>query len=131
MDYPLRLAEQLKPHLRALRKSRGLTQEQLGALVGVKQARIAEIEDQPGAVSLDQLVKILAALGATLHLQAVEAYAAPATAAPPKAAEPDARKPWGGKAPTVLTGPRIQAGTSKKATPARVGVVIRANKGSW
>ena len=44
MHYPLRIPEQLKPHLRALRKSCGLTQAQLGALVGVKQARIAEIE---------------------------------------------------------------------------------------
>jgi HTH-type transcriptional regulator/antitoxin HipB len=65
MNYPLRIPEQLKPHLRALRKSRGLTQAQLGALVGVKQARIAEIEANPGAVSLDQLVKVLGALGAT------------------------------------------------------------------
>src|SRR5882757_2648880 len=73
MSFPLRLPDQLKQHLRALRKSRGLTQAQLGALVGVKQARIAEIEANPGAVSLDQLAKILAALGGTLHLHTVEA----------------------------------------------------------
>src|SRR5687767_10209938 len=76
MNYPLRIPEQLRPHLRALRNSRGLTQAQLGALVGVKQARIAEIEANPGAVSLDQLVKVLAALGATLQLHAVETAAA-------------------------------------------------------
>ena len=44
MSFPLRLPDQLKQHLRALRKERGLTQAQLGALVGVKQARIAGIE---------------------------------------------------------------------------------------
>ena len=68
MSFPLRIPDQLKQHLRALRKSCGLTQAQLGALVGVRQARIAEIEAKPGAVSLDQLTKVLAALGSTLHL---------------------------------------------------------------
>ena len=63
MSFPLRIPGQLKQHLRALRKNRGLTQGQLGALVGVRQARIAEIEANPGAVSLDQLTKVLAALG--------------------------------------------------------------------
>ena len=68
MSFPLRIPDQLRQHLRELRKSRGLTQAQLGALVGVKQARLAEIEAHPGAVSLDQLSKVLAALGGTLHL---------------------------------------------------------------
>jgi HTH-type transcriptional regulator / antitoxin HipB len=119
MSFPLRLPDQLKPHLRALRKSRGLTQAQLGALVGVEQARIAEIEAQPGAVSLDQLTKILAALGATLHLHSAEAavpqdsqIAAPAPAAPPKAPAIVARKAPAKPAP-------------------RTGVVIRPKKGSW
>ena len=70
MSYPIRIPDQLRQHLRALRQSHGLTQAQLGALVGVKQARIAEIEAAPGAVSLDQLTRILAALGGTLHLYA-------------------------------------------------------------
>jgi len=68
MSYPIRLTEQLKPHLKALRKARGLTQSQLGELIGVKQARMAEIEAHPGTVSLEQLVKLLSALGGTLHL---------------------------------------------------------------
>ena len=33
---------------------------------------IAEIEANPGAVSLDQLTKVLAALGGTLHLHSAE-----------------------------------------------------------
>jgi len=68
MSYPIRLTEQLRPQLRALRKVRGLTQTQAGELIGVKQARMAEIEAHPGTVSLEQLVKLLSALGATLHL---------------------------------------------------------------
>ena len=130
MNYPLRIPDQLKPHLRALRKSHGLTQAQLGALVGVKQARIAEIEANPGAVSLDQLAKVLAALGATLHLHAVDARA-PAdqqapntpsrrTASTPKAASPGAPKPRAAKQRTA----------PKPAVP-RAGVVIRAKKGTW
>jgi HTH-type transcriptional regulator/antitoxin HipB len=69
MDYPLRFVDQLRPHLKALRKKRGLTQKQAGALVGVSQARIAEIEANPGAVSFEQLMTLLSALGASLSLQ--------------------------------------------------------------
>lgn len=73
MNYAIRLSSQLSQHLRALRKIRGLTQAQLGALVGVKQARIGEIEADPGVVSLDQLTRILAALGGTLNLHVTDA----------------------------------------------------------
>ena len=69
MDYSLRLADQLQAHLRALRKQRGLTQAQLGQRLGIGQARVAEIEARPGSISVDQLVKLLSALGATLVLR--------------------------------------------------------------
>lgn len=69
MDYPLRLAGQLREHLRALRKRNGLTQAQLGQRLGLGQVRIAEIEAHPGLVSVEQLVRILSALGATMVLR--------------------------------------------------------------
>lgn len=69
MDYSLHFVDQLRPHLRALRKKRGLTQGQVGALVGVSQARIAEIEANPGAVSFEQLMKLLSVLGASFALR--------------------------------------------------------------
>lgn len=69
MDYPLRFVDQLRLHLKALRKQRGLTQAQAGALVGVSQARIAEIEANPGAVSFEQLMKLVSALGASFSLR--------------------------------------------------------------
>jgi HTH-type transcriptional regulator / antitoxin HipB len=141
MSYPLRIPEQLKPHLRALRKSRGVTQADLGALVGVKQARIAEIEANPGAVSLDQLVKVLAALGATLQLHAVEtddaadlrapaktSSRAAAAAATTKAAGAGVRSPPAGK--PALEPARKQSKPSKAAAP-RAAVVIPAKKGVW
>jgi HTH-type transcriptional regulator/antitoxin HipB len=102
MSFPLRLPGQLKQHLRALRKSRGLTQAQLGALVGVKQARIAEIEANPGAVSLDQLTKVLAALGGTLHLHSAD----------------------------VAVPQEPEVAVRRKSAP-RTGVVIRPKKGAW
>ena len=59
MDYPLKTAEQLRQQLRSLRKKRGLTQARLGLLIGVTQARVVEIEANPGSVGLQQARKIL------------------------------------------------------------------------
>ena len=69
MDFPLSLSTQLKQHLRSLRKTRGLTQAGLAQLLGVGQSRVADIEADPGTVSLDQLLKVLAALDAELVLR--------------------------------------------------------------
>lgn len=90
---PLRLADQLRAHLRALRKLRGLTQAQLGQRLGLSQVRIAEIEAKPGVVSVDQLLKILSALGATLVLQD-QADAAAAEPAPARGAKPTKKGSW-------------------------------------
>ena len=40
MDFPLHFSDQLREHLRALRKARGLTQADLGRLLGVGQVDI-------------------------------------------------------------------------------------------
>ena len=69
MDYPLKMADQLRPQLQALRKKRRLTQAQLGEVMGVTQARIVEIEANPGVVSLQQIMQILNALGTTLVIR--------------------------------------------------------------
>lgn len=62
MDYPIHFAEQLSQHLKAFRKTRGLTQAQLAMHLGLTQSRIADIETNPGKVSLENLLKVLAAL---------------------------------------------------------------------
>lgn len=79
MDYAIHLPTQLREHLRALRKERGLTQAALGRLLGVGQARVAEIENNPGVVSIDQLMRVLSALQTSLVLrdEAVQAERAP------------------------------------------------------
>lgn len=69
MNFPVYFTSQLREHLRALRKARGLTQAALGQLLGVGQARIAEIENNPGVVSVDQLMKVLSALSVSMVLR--------------------------------------------------------------
>lgn len=68
MDHTIVLPEQLKTHLRSLRKARGVTQAQLGAVLGVGQARVAEIESDPTAIRVDQLLKILSFLRVQVKL---------------------------------------------------------------
>jgi HTH-type transcriptional regulator / antitoxin HipB len=69
MDYLLKTAEQLRHQLRSLRKKRHLTQTSLGVLIGVTQARVVEIEANPGSVSLQQIMQVLNALGAGLVIR--------------------------------------------------------------
>jgi HTH-type transcriptional regulator / antitoxin HipB len=73
MDYPLKTAAQVRQQLRSLRKERGLTQAGLGTLIGVTQARVVEIEANPGSVSLQQIMQVLGALGAGLVIRNAQA----------------------------------------------------------
>lgn len=73
MDYLISFAEQLTPHLRALRQAKGLTQAQLGAQLGLSQARIADIEKNPGVVGIEQILRILGALGVQLAIRSPSA----------------------------------------------------------
>lgn len=68
MDYPVLTPAQLSAHLRSLRKARGLTQAELGARLGVNQARVGKIERNPEQVSIEQLMRLLAILGARIVL---------------------------------------------------------------
>ena len=65
----LQTPAQLSAHLRSLRKARGLTQAQVGALIGLDQTRIAKIERDPTLVSLGQLMKLLSALRVRVLLE--------------------------------------------------------------
>ena len=73
--FPVQTSAQLAVHIKSLRKARGLTQTALGERVGVKQVRIADIEKNPGAVSLDQLLQVLHALNARVLLADTHHYA--------------------------------------------------------
>ena len=142
MSFALRIPGQLKQHLRALRKSRGLTQGQLGSLVGVRQARIAEIEANPGAVSLDQLTKVLAALGGTLHLHSAEGAGTESRVVPdvgtkapqaaPMSVAKRAPKPATKAVGQVVGAPTGRRSPTRAAKPApATSIVIRPKKGTW
>lgn len=60
---------QLTSHLRSFRKARGLTQVQLGQLVGLDQTRVAKIERDPSRVSVGQLLQLLAVLNVRVLLE--------------------------------------------------------------
>ena len=83
-DYPIQSPGQLASHLRALRKVRGLSQAQLGALLGVGQTRVARIERDPTAVSVAQFLDVLNALAVQMVLHP--------TGEPPTAEQPPARR---------------------------------------
>lgn len=69
MDYPVLLTNQLPQLLKSLRKARGLTQTELARRLGVGQSRVADIEREPGSVSVEQLMQLLSILGARLMIQ--------------------------------------------------------------
>lgn len=69
MDYPLLTPKQLAVYLRSLRRSKRLTQSALGSKLGLSQRRIATIEHNPEAVSIGQLMRILALLDGRLILR--------------------------------------------------------------
>lgn len=88
MSIQLQSSGQLSLQLKSLRKAHKLTQAQLGARIGVKQTRIADIEKDPGAISVDQLLQLLHALDARLVL-------APPTTTEAKAVKRAAAAPAG------------------------------------
>jgi HTH-type transcriptional regulator/antitoxin HipB len=101
MDYPIQSPGQLSAHLRSLRKLRGLNQVQLGAVLGVGQTRIARIERDPTAVSVEQFLALLGALGVQMVLRTNGSGAvadAPADASGAASARPalTRRRPLGG-----------------------------------
>lgn len=81
MDYPVQLSSQLQQLLKSLRKSRDMTQAELAQRLGVVQSRVADIERDPGAVSVEQLLQVLAMLGAQMVVRenAADLVSTPAT----------------------------------------------------
>ena len=89
MDFPIQSPGQLSAHLRSLRKARGLNQVQLGAALGVGQTRIARIERDPTAVSVEQFLALLGALGVQMVLRSSGPARAADALAPASDANPN------------------------------------------
>ena len=69
MNFPLDTPSQAKAVLRTLRQSQGLSQAEVGHLLGVSQKRIARIEAAPEKTSFDQLAKLIALLGGRIVVE--------------------------------------------------------------
>ena len=78
----LQTPTQLASHLRSLRKSRDLTQSELGKLIGLDQTRIAKIERDPRTISVALLLQVLAAMRVKILLQPDVGPEKPAPAKP-------------------------------------------------
>lgn len=95
MDYVIHAPHQLSIHLRSLRKARGLSQTALGQALGVGQTRVARIEGNPTAISVEQLIEVLGALGVQLVLRDVGAQRPMAPASIASLAEAKQRRKGG------------------------------------
>lgn len=69
MKQSIRTNQQLGQLLVGRRKALGLSQQELGAKVGISQKRQSGLELQPGRVTVDRLLGLLAALGLELVVQ--------------------------------------------------------------
>ncbi|WP_353268233.1 helix-turn-helix domain-containing protein [Gemmatimonas sp.] len=67
-DYPIGSGDQLRAYLKALRKTRGMTQQDLADRLGVTRPRVWKIEQSPGDVTLANLLAVLTALGVELSI---------------------------------------------------------------
>ncbi len=69
MKQSIRTNQQLGQLLVGRRKTLSLSQQELGAKVGISQKRQSGLELQPGRVTVDRLLGLLAALGLELVIQ--------------------------------------------------------------
>jgi HTH-type transcriptional regulator/antitoxin HipB len=66
--FPVTTSLQLATHLKALRTTKGLSQQEVGQLLGVSQKRIAQIEAKPERTSFYQLSRLLSILGGRIEI---------------------------------------------------------------
>jgi HTH-type transcriptional regulator/antitoxin HipB len=67
-----------------MRKSRSLSQLQLGQLLGVNQKRAAKIERNPGVTSFDQIARLIASLGGRIVIEMMDEITSSAPVAKPR-----------------------------------------------
>ena len=71
MEFPVRFSEQLTPILRGVRKKKKLSQDAVGATIGLKQEAISTLELTPGVASVDRFLLVLSALGLELIVREI------------------------------------------------------------
>ena len=70
MQFVITSSAQLSAHIKSLRKAKGWTQTVLGNRLGIGQARVAQIEKDPGAIGVATMLRILQLLDSRLLLEA-------------------------------------------------------------
>lgn len=65
-EYELRM-EVLGKMIKAARKERHLTQEQLGKLIGVKKSQISKLESSANSATIDTILRVFKALKADIN----------------------------------------------------------------
>jgi len=68
VNYLISTPLNLSHALRDVRKSRGLSQESAGKLVGLLPKTISALENHPDSATIDSLFKLLSALELELHI---------------------------------------------------------------
>jgi HTH-type transcriptional regulator / antitoxin HipB len=91
MDYAIQTPAQLSAHLRSLREARGMSQAELGRMLGVNQPRI---ESDPGAISVDQFMRLLSVLGVQLVLSPLHQRELKAAEPPPSYGQTPGEGDW-------------------------------------
>lgn len=67
-EYEYELNMELLSHMiKAARKERNLTQEELGNLIGVQKAQISKLENSANSATIDTIIKVFKALRADIH----------------------------------------------------------------
>lgn len=77
--FPITTAQQLTAYVRALRKSHGKTQADVGRMLGVSAMRVATIEKDVGRLSTKSLIALLQLFGARLELETEHDVTPPTT----------------------------------------------------
>lgn len=67
-EYELRM-DLLGQMIKATRKERKLTQEQLGEIIGVQKAQISKLESSANSATIDTIIKVFQALKADISFQ--------------------------------------------------------------
>lgn len=68
MKQLLSVAPQLGPILQGARKAAGLNQTQLASRLGISQSRVSALEQNPGTITVEQLLALCGALGLEVHV---------------------------------------------------------------
>lgn len=125
MNYTITTLDQLRPILLGFRKSRGLTQAGAAARLGIAQQTYAQLESNPGVVSVERLFKVLRVLGVDLVL-ADAAHAQPDGATSAFQVQPASARKTFGKS-TAIKAVLVQENRQKGAV-ARPAVATRSSK---